>query len=103
MAKYDLVKGRGCPICNHTGYKGRVAIFEMLVLNEFVKEAILSCQSSYELRRIAIETTGLVTLMEDALSKVSTGITTLDETFRCIPRLTPPRPIAEINRLLGVV
>ncbi|MCG8633564.1 MAG: Flp pilus assembly complex ATPase component TadA [Desulfobacterales bacterium] len=103
MAKYDLVKGRGCPVCNHTGYKGRVAVFEMLVLNEFIKEAILSCQSSYELRRIALETTGLVTLMEDALSKVSTGVTTLDETFRCIPRLSPPRPISEINRLLGVV
>ena len=102
MGKYTLLKGSGCPICNHTGYKGRVAVFEMLVLNEFVREAILSCKSSYELRRISIETTGLLTLMEDALSKVTLGITTLEETFRCIPRLLPPRPIHEINRLLGV-
>jgi len=103
MSKYDLVKGRGCPVCNHTGYKGRTAVFEMLVLNDFIKEAILKSQSSYELRQLAIESAGLITLMEDSLSKVSRGITSLDETFRCIPRLNPPRPIAEINRLLGVV
>lgn len=102
MAKYTLYKGRGCPVCNHTGYKGRVAVFEMLILNEYLREAILKCQSSYELRRIAIETAGLVTLMEDALSKVSSGTTTLEETFRTIPRLLAPRPIAEVNRLLGV-
>lgn len=102
MSKYTLFKGKGCPVCNHTGYKGRVAIFEVLILNEFIKEAILDCRSSYELRKISIETAGLVTLMEDALSKVSSGITTLEETFRCIPRLLAPRPIHEINRLLGV-
>lgn len=102
MGKSTLMKGRGCPICNHTGYKGRVAIYEMLVLNEFVREAILTSRSSYDLRKISIETAGLVTLMEDALSKVSSGITTLEEAFRCIPRLLAPRPIQEINRLLGV-
>jgi type IV pilus assembly protein PilB len=102
MKKNSLLKGRGCPVCNHTGYKGRVAVYELLVFNEFIKEAILDCRSSYELRKIAMETAGLVTLMEDAVSKVSQGITTLEETFRCIPRLLPPRPIHEINRLLGV-
>jgi type IV pilus assembly protein PilB len=102
MKKYTLLKGKGCPVCNHTGYKGRVAVFELLVLDEFVKEAILDCRSSYELRKISMETTGLVTLMEDTLSKVSLGITTLEETFRCIPRILAPRPIHEINRLLGV-
>ncbi len=102
MKKYTLLKGRGCPVCNHTGYKGRVAVYELLVFNEFIKEAILECRSSYELRKIGLETAGLVTLMEDAVSKVSQGITTLEETFRCIPQLLPPRPIHEINRLLGV-
>jgi len=102
MKKYELLKGKGCPVCNHTGYKGRVAVFELLVLNEFIREAILDCKSSYELRKLSIESSGLVTLMEDALSKVSSGVTTLEETFRCIPRLIAPRPIHEINRLLGV-
>lgn len=102
MKKYTLLKGRGCPVCNYTGYKGRIAVYELLVFNEFIKEAILDCRSSYDLRKIGMETAGLVTLMEDAISKVSLGITTLEETFRCIPQLLPPRPIHEINRLLGV-
>ena len=73
----------------------------MLVLNEHVREAILNHKSSFEIRQISIDTTNLVTLMEDALSKAAAGITTLDEIFRCVPRLIPPRSISEINRLLG--
>ncbi|MCG8566295.1 MAG: Flp pilus assembly complex ATPase component TadA [Desulfobacterales bacterium] len=102
LAGYKLQKGSGCPICNHTGYKGRVGVYELLVLNDFVKEAVLTSRSTYDLRQISIETTGLVTLMEDALVKVTQGVTTLEEVFRCIPRLLTPRPIPEINRLLGV-
>jgi type IV pilus assembly protein PilB len=79
-----------------------VAVFEMLVLNEHVREAILSHKSTFEIRKISMETTNLVTLMEDALAKAAVGTTTLDEIFRCVPRLIPPRSIHEINRLLGI-
>ncbi|MCP3940465.1 MAG: Flp pilus assembly complex ATPase component [Desulfobacteraceae bacterium] len=102
IGRYKFMKGGGCFACNYTGYKGRIAVFEMLVLNEYVREAILDHKSSYEIRKISIDTTNLVTLMEDAVSKAVIGITTLDEIFRCVPRLIPPRPIYEINRLLGV-
>jgi len=102
IARYKFMKGAGCAACNYTGYKGRIAVFEMLVLNEHVREAILDHKSSYEIRKISIDTTSLVTLMEDALSKAVVGITTLDEIFRCVPRLIAPRPIHEINRLLGI-
>lgn len=102
IAQYEFKKGSGCRTCNYTGYKGRVAVFEMLVLNEKVREAILDHKSTFDIRKISLETTGLVTLMEDALSKAAVGITTLDEIFRCIPRLIPPRPIHEINRLAGI-
>ena len=102
IRQYQFKKGTGCQNCKYTGYKGRVAIFEMLVLNEQVREAILNHKSSYEIRKISLETTNLVTLMEDALAKAALGITTLDEIFRCVPRLIPPRPIPEINRLLGL-
>lgn len=102
IGRYEFTRGKGCSHCNHTGYRGRVAVFEMLILNEYVREAILSHKSSYDIRTISVETTGLVTLMEEALSKVAAGITTFEELFRCIPRLIPPRPIHEINRLLGV-
>ena len=102
LANYELKKGGGCPVCNHTGYKGRVGVYELLVLNDFIKEAILTSRSTYDLRQISIETAGLVTLMEDALVKVTQGVTTFQEIFRCIPRMINPRPIPEINRLLGV-
>ncbi|MBU0972077.1 MAG: Flp pilus assembly complex ATPase component TadA [Proteobacteria bacterium] len=101
LGRFNFMKGAGCQACNYTGYKGRIPVFEMLVLNEQVREAILDHKSSHEIRKISIDTTNLVTLMEEALSKAAVGITTLDEIFRCVPRLLPPRPIQEINRLLG--
>ncbi|WDP90963.1 MAG: Flp pilus assembly complex ATPase component TadA [Desulfobacter sp.] len=101
IGRYEFKKGEGCRACNYTGYKGRVAVFEMLVLNEHVREAILNHRSTFEIRKVSMETTNLVTLMEDALVKAAAGITTLDEIFRCVPRLIPPRPIHEIQRLAG--
>src|SRR5262249_3053506 len=62
-------RGRGCPSCRHTGYRGRVAVFEILVLNELVKDAILSHKAAYDIRRICIEASGLVTLIEDGIAK----------------------------------
>ncbi|MEA1969616.1 MAG: ATPase, T2SS/T4P/T4SS family [Thermodesulfobacteriota bacterium] len=101
-SRYQFLKGAGCPSCSHTGYKGRIAVFEMLILNEFIKDAILNNKPSYEIRKISIETAGLVTLFEDAVYKAAAGITTVDEIFRCVPKLLPPRPIKEIRRLQGV-
>ncbi len=75
--------------------------FELLILNEMVKDAILSHRSSYEIRRISAESTGLVTLLEDGIQKALRGQTTFDEIIRQLPRLAKPRPIAELRRLLG--
>ncbi|MCD4722947.1 MAG: secretion system protein E, partial [Desulfobacula sp.] len=94
-------KGKGCSRCRYTGYKGRIAVFEMLILNEFVRDAILNKKSSYEIRKISIETSGLLTLLEDAIHKASSGITTIEEIFRCVPKLIKPRSIQEIKRLQG--
>jgi len=55
-------RGRGCPACRHAGYRGRVGVFELLVLNELVRDAILSRKSAFDIRRICIEASGLVTL-----------------------------------------
>jgi len=101
-SRYEFVKAKGCPSCNHTGYKGRIAVFELLVVNEFVRDAILNKKASYEIRKICMETSGLVTLFEDAVYKAAAGITSIDEIFRCVPKLLPPRPIKEIKRLQGV-
>jgi len=93
--------GRGCPQCDHTGYRGRQAVFEMLVLNEPVRDAILERKTSHQIRQVSIESTGLVTLFEDGISKAADGTTTIAEAIRCLPRLIKPRPLAEINHLLG--
>ncbi|HRD49802.1 MAG: Flp pilus assembly complex ATPase component TadA [Candidatus Competibacter sp.] len=94
--------GRGCAECRHTGYKGRVGVFELLILNVMVKDAILQKCTSHEIRRISLETSGMVTLLEDGLLKAALGETTLAEVFRYLPRLDKPRPLAELRRLVGI-
>ncbi len=93
--------GKGCRACHFTGYSGRVAVFELLVLNEPVKDAILNRRSSFEIRRISMETSGLITLMEDGIHKAVKGETSLAEVLYHLPRLEKPRSIAEIKRLSG--
>ena len=93
--------GRGCPECRFTGYKGRVCIFELLVLNEVVKEAIVARKTSYEIRRLSTETSGLVTLVEDGVHKAASGLTSLNEVILGLPRVAKPRGLREIRRILG--
>lgn len=97
----EFRQGKGCAQCHYTGYRGRLSVHELLVLNEPVKEAILGKKTSSEIRRISVETSGLVTLLEDGLAKAAQGLTTTHEILRCLPRLGKPRPIREILRLTG--
>ena len=94
-------RGRGCPACRFAGYRGRVCVFELLVLNEMVKDAILNRVPSYEIRKISLETSGLVTLLEDGLIKAGQGVTTLAEVIRSLPRLAKPRAFGALTRLTG--
>jgi len=93
--------GRGCKTCRHTGYKGRIAIFELLLLNEPVRDAILGHKTSQEIRRISRKTSGMVSLFEDGIVKVARGLTTVHEIVRMLPRLDHPRPLPELLRLVG--
>lgn len=97
----EFKRGRGCPQCRHTGYRGRVAAFEMLILNEAVRDGLLERQTSHQIRQISIASTGLVTLFEDGIFKAAKGITTVEEALRRLPRLQKPRPLAELRRLVG--
>ncbi len=94
--------GRGCKNCRFSGYRGRVAIFELLVMNEMVKNAILDHKSSYEIRKISVDTSGMVTLMEDGLVKGARGLISMQEIITDLPRLGKPRPLHELRRILGV-
>jgi type IV pilus assembly protein PilB len=75
------VKGRGCRLCSETGFKGRVAIYEVMELREELKEFVLNGASALELKREASRL-GMKTLRQSALSKLQEGITTLSEVFR---------------------
>jgi len=94
-------KAEGCNQCRHSGYSGRLAVHEMLLPNEHVRDAVLKRATSHELRTISLKEAGLVTLLENGIYKASKGITTIDEALRCLPRVNTPRPISEIKRLLG--
>ncbi len=97
----DFCVGAGCEFCHYTGYRGRVAVFEILVLSEAVRDAILMRKTSAQIRKISVETSGLVTLLEDGLEKAARGLTTLEEVRRTLPRLSSPRPLMELKRLTG--
>lgn len=98
----NFQKGFGCKECAYTGYQGRLAVHEMLVLDEAVRDAILEKKTSYQIRKISIESTGLVTLMETGIAIAATGATTIEEVLRCLPRLQKPRPLTIIQNLLGL-
>ncbi len=102
LAGAEFKIGRGCKSCRFSGYRGRAGIFELLVMNEMVKNAILNNKSSYDIRKISIETSGMVTLMEDGIVKAAQGLVSMKEIITDLPRLGKPRPLGELRRILGV-
>lgn len=97
----DFRKGRGCAHCRHTGYKGRIAAFEMLIPEVHVRDAVLARKTTHELRELSLDNAGLISLLEDGIVKAAIGRTTLDEVLRTLPRVRKPRPLAELRRILG--
>ncbi len=79
--KVKLYKGRGCPTCNNTGYKGRVGLYEVMEITDGMREMILTGASSIELKNKAIEE-GMITLRGSGLRKIKTGQTTVEEVVR---------------------
>jgi type IV pilus assembly protein PilB len=80
-AGFSTFNGRGCGNCNGTGYRGRLAIYEVMVMHEGIKELILRNASVVELKREAVKQ-GMSTLRMSALQKVREGLTTIEETVR---------------------
>jgi type IV pilus assembly protein PilB len=81
IKKNPIYKGTGCRKCNQTGYKGRVAAFEMLELNSEIRELAFARAPTSELRKAAINS-GMRTLLEDGKRKVFRGMTTPAEVAR---------------------
>ena len=78
---YTFYKGAGCEECQYSGYRGRLAIFELLAITPSLKEIILPDVSTIALQKVA-EKEGFTTLFYDGLNKARQGLTTIDEVFR---------------------
>ncbi|MCA9503827.1 MAG: type IV-A pilus assembly ATPase PilB [Spirochaetaceae bacterium] len=78
---FKAKRGQGCSNCSDTGFKGRVAIYEVMVMTDQLKEFVLNGASSAEVKREAIRG-GMVTLRRSALNKMLEGVTTISEVFR---------------------
>jgi len=81
VAEFKLFRGKGCPTCSGSGYKGRLGVFEMMEATTTIKEAITAHLPEGQLRKVAIKE-GMTTLRMDALDKANAGLTTLDEVLR---------------------
>ena len=77
-----LYRAKGCKNCKQSGYRGRTGIFELLSINEKIKQLISEKASTQVIRDIAKKTLGMISLREDGLRRVLKGITTLDEVDR---------------------
>ena len=81
IAGKKFFKGTGCDNCNNTGYKGRIALFELMILNDKIRDMVLGNASTDELREEA-RANGMLPLREFGVAVAVDGITTLDEVIR---------------------
>jgi type IV pilus assembly protein PilB len=95
----ELQHSTGCAHCSGTGFKGRVAIHEVLVPDDVFREAVLTRASSAALRELARSRPEFLTMQEDGVLKAVSGVTTLSEVLENAPRDTSARPLSELQRI----
>ena len=79
----EAFTGKGCLACRNTGYKGRIGIYELLVLDNDISELILSGSPGYKIREMA-RNNGMITLLEDGVIKIKRGDTSLSEVYETL-------------------
>ncbi len=80
-AKTVIQHGKGCATCNNSGYKGRVGLYEVMEINDELRELILVGASAIELKKKALDQ-GMITLRRSGLTKAAAGLTTMEEVLR---------------------
>jgi len=83
LARAQFRRGKGCPECRQTGYRGRTSLFELLLVDEGLRELIARPASASEIRAAAIEA-GMTTLLADGVEKAARGVTTVAEVMRVL-------------------
>ena len=85
VGTFNCYRGRGCPACSHTGYRGRVALYEVMPMFDEIRELVLLGSSSAEIKKQAIEL-GMITLRQSGIQKLKRGITSIEEVIRSSAR-----------------
>ena len=80
--EFVCYKGTGCPVCNNTGYKGRVGIYQVMPMFEEIREMVLAGANTAEIKRESMRV-GVKTMRQSALTKLKEGMTSLEEVLRC--------------------
>ena len=83
LKTHRLYEGKGCHVCHGTGFHGRIGIFEVLVVSDSVREAIMQHKNADDIHGIALEE-GMTSMLYDGLRKVTVGQTTLEEVLRVV-------------------
>jgi type IV pilus assembly protein PilB len=91
-AQFVFYKAVGCEECNHTGYRGRMGIYEVMRVSDKVKRLIAQ-KASEDMIRDAAVAAGMITLGEDALAKVKSGVTSAEELFRVVTEVKEVRTL----------
>lgn len=78
-----LFRGKGCPICQETGYLGRIGIFEILEISEPIKKLVMEKTNASKIREQAIKL-GMVTMFENGIEKVQNAVTTIEEILKAV-------------------
>jgi type IV pilus assembly protein PilB len=81
VKSFSTFKGKGCPICSNTGYKGRLGLYEVMPMKEEVKELILARASTSEVKKEAMRL-GMKTLRQSGIMKIREGVTTIEEVLK---------------------
>jgi len=82
VGSFVTYKGRGCTLCNDTGYKGRIGIYQVMPMFEAIREMVLSGANTAEIKQESMRL-GVKTMRQSALTKLMEGVTTLEEVLRC--------------------
>jgi general secretion pathway protein E len=78
----QVYRGTGCSTCIQTGYKGRTGIFELMLMDDRIKNLILKTSDANAIKRMAVREGGMITLRQDGAKRVLDGTTTIEEVFR---------------------
>lgn len=81
IGKFTTYKGRGCSVCNDTGYKGRIGVYQVMPMFDDIKEMVLSGANTAEIKQESMRL-GVKTMRQSALTKMMEGVTTLEEVLR---------------------